>query len=435
MHPSYTFLNEMVGFIFHNTTTMPLFLLFTMFSMPIMILLDDEKCDIINKSWQCLPPAATPQTVRLYPQNTTSVSERSCHMSSQYGKKIKISIFGQSHSPAIGVSIDGLPAGINIDFDFLNAFMKRRAPGNDDISTQRSENDIPEILSGLVGGKTCGAPLAMIIRNADARSADYSDIRDVPRPSHADYTAHIKYGGHQDTAGGGHFSGRLTAPLCAAGAICLQILNGIGIDICAHISQIGNVFDNKLDLANVGAADFIAIRKNKLPVISQESGEAMRSRIISASDNGDSVGGVVECAAIGLPAGIGDPMFDGMENRIAGIIFGIPGAKGIDFGSGFGGAALSGSENNDSIYMDGSNIMTRTNNSGGILGGITNGMPIVFRVAFKPTPSISIEQRSVSLARAENATLRIKGRHDPCIVPRAVPCVEAAAAIALYDAL
>ncbi|MCL2126516.1 MAG: chorismate synthase [Oscillospiraceae bacterium] len=356
-------------------------------------------------------------------------------MSSQYGKKIKISIFGQSHSPAIGVSIDGLPAGINIDFDFLNAFMKRRAPGNDDISTQRSENDIPEILSGLVGGKTCGAPLAMIIRNADARSADYSDIRDVPRPSHADYTAHIKYGGHQDTAGGGHFSGRLTAPLCAAGAICLQILNGIGIDICAHISQIGNVFDNKLDLANVGAADFIAIRKNKLPVISQESGEAMRSRIISASDNGDSVGGVVECAAIGLPAGIGDPMFDGMENRIAGIIFGIPGAKGIDFGSGFGGAALSGSENNDSIYMDGSNIMTRTNNSGGILGGITNGMPIVFRVAFKPTPSISIEQRSVSLARAENATLRIKGRHDPCIVPRAVPCVEAAAAIALYDAL
>jgi len=355
-------------------------------------------------------------------------------MSSQYGKKLRISIFGQSHSPAIGVSIDGLPAGIKIDTDELEAFLKRRAPGQSEISTARAEADTPEILSGLAGGVTCGAPLAIIIRNEDARSADYRELRDIPRPSHADYAAHVKYGGHHDTSGGGHFSGRLTAPLCAAGGICLQILRGLEIHVCAHILRIGSAEDDPFDPVGVSAEDFDAVQKNPLPVLRREAGESMKRQILEAREKGDSVGGVIECAAIGLPAGLGDPIFDGMENRIAAIVFGIPGVKGIEFGSGFAGALRRGSENNDSFYMDGKNVKTRTNNSGGILGGITNGMPVLFRAAFKPTPSIGMEQNSVSLSREENAVLQVKGRHDPCIVPRAVPCVEAAAVVALYDA-
>lgn len=355
-------------------------------------------------------------------------------MSSHYGKKIKISIFGQSHSPAIGVSVDGLPAGIKLDTDELGAFLKRRAPGQSEISTARAEDDTPEIISGLVSGVTCGAPLAIIIRNTDARSVDYREIRDIPRPSHADYSAHIKYGGFQDTAGGGHFSGRLTAPLCAAGGICLQILRGLGIRICAHILRIGGAEDSAFDPAGVSDEDFDLVRANPLPVLRREAGESMRRQITEAREKGDSIGGVVECAATGLPAGLGDPMFDGIENRIAAIVFGIPGVKGVEFGSGFACAARKGSENNDSFYMEGEKVKTRTNHSGGILGGITNGMPVLFRAAFKPTPSIGMEQNSVDLSRGENTVLRVKGRHDPCIVPRAVPCVEAAAAIALYDA-
>ena len=356
-------------------------------------------------------------------------------MSSQYGKNIKISIFGQSHSPAIGVSIDGLPAGIELDVDELRAFLERRSPGRSELSTTRSEDDVPEILSGLVEGMTCGAPLAMIIRNTDAHSADYREIRDIPRPSHADYAAHIKYNGYQDVSGGGHFSGRLTAPLCAAGGICLQILRRKGIAICSHILQIADALDGSYDPVNVSTDHFAIIQKSTLPVLRQEAGEMMRQRIIEARNKGDSVGGVIECAAIGLPAGLGDPMFDGMENRIAGIVFGIPAVKGIEFGNGFAAAGLRGSENNDSFYMDGGEVKTRTNNSGGILGGITNGMPLLFRVAFKPTPSIALPQDSVSLSSGQNAVLQVKGRHDPCIVPRAVPCVEAATAIAIYDAL
>jgi len=355
-------------------------------------------------------------------------------MSSQYGKKLKISIFGQSHSPAIGLCIDGLPAGIKIDMEELRAFLKRRRPGQNDISTARAEDDAPEILSGLVENVTCGAPLAIIIRNEDARSVDYRELRDVPRPSHADYAAHIKYGGFQDVAGGGHFSGRLTAPLCIAGGICLQILRGLGIRIGAHILRIGSAEDTPFDPVTVSSAEFEAILEKPLPVLNRESGDAMKKQILEAREKGDSVGGIVECAAIGLPVGLGDPMFDGIENRIAAIVFGIPGAKGVEFGSGFAVAGRRGSENNDSFYMDGEKVRTRTNNSGGILGGITNGMPVIIRVAFKPTPSISMEQDSVSLSRAENAVLQVKGRHDPCIVPRALPCVEAAAAVALYDA-
>jgi len=305
------------------------------------------------------------------------------------------------------VSIDGLPAGVKLDMDELQAFLQRRSPGQNDLTTARIEDDVPEVLSGLVNGITCGAPLAIIIRNTDTRSSDYRELRDIPRPSHADYSAHIKFGGHQDVAGGGHFSGRLTAPLCVAGGICLQILRDSGVTINARILQIGKV---------------------------RGTDEEMKLEILAAKEQGDSVGGIIECEAVGLPVGLGDPIFDGIENRIAGVVFGIPGVKGIEFGSGFEGAGCRGSENNDSFYMDGETVKTRTNNCGGILGGITNGMPVLFRVAFKPTPSIGIEQNSVSLSREENAVLQVKGRHDPCIVIRAVPCVEAAAAIALYDA-
>ena len=356
-------------------------------------------------------------------------------MSSSYGKNIRITIFGQSHSEGIGVCIEGLPAGLKVDTQELQTFMDRRAPGKNAYSTKRKEPDVPEFLSGIANGLTCGAPLTAVIRNTDTRSSDYSELFDIPRPAHADFTAHVKYGGAQDVRGGGHFSGRLTAPLCIAGGICLQILKNHGIEIAAHISSIGSVSDTAFDMINVGTEDFKALRINEFPVINAESGEKMKALIEELRADGDSVGGVIECAAIGLPVGLGDPMFDGMENRIAGIVFGIPAVKGIEFGSGFGGATLKGSLNNDAFVTDGSEIRTKTNNHGGILGGITSGMPLIFRAAFKPTPSISKEQDSISFSKMENVKLSIKGRHDPCIVPRAVPCVEAAAAIAICDAL
>jgi len=327
-------------------------------------------------------------------------------MASIYGQNIKISIFGQSHSEAIGVVIDGLPPGFAIDFDKLEAFMQRRAPGRSEHSTKRSEPDVPEFLSGLnADGVTCGAPLCAVIRNTDTRSQDYDKLRDVPRPGHADYTAHVKYGGHHDIRGGGHFSGRLTAPLCVAGGICIQLLEREGIEVAAHIASIGGNADN--------------------PYVEIES----------AKRDDDSVGGVIECVATGVPTGLGEPMFDGVENRIASIVFGIPAVRGIEFGNGFDAARLCGSENNDAFLMDGDAVKTRTNNHGGILGGITSGMPLKFRVAIKPTPSIASEQDSVSLSERKDVKLKIIGRHDPCIVPRAVPCVEAAAAIAIYDML
>jgi len=371
-------------------------------------------------------------------------------MSSIYGTNLKISIFGQSHSPAIGVNIDGLPAGLKIDFNELQSFLNRRMPGVNAHSTKRKEPDIPEFLSGLVDmnagtdgthtGTTCGAPLAAIIRNTDTKSQDYEQLKDVPRPSHADYTAFVKYGENHDVRGGGSFSGRLTAPLCIAGGICLQLLKQKGIDITAHIYQIANVKDTPFDPINIGdkeknilkTADFPV---TNFPVIDKNAGELMLAIIEEAKQAGDSVGGIIECAATGLPAGIGDPMFDGMENRLSAIIFGIPAVKGIEFGNGFSAAELRGSQNNDAFIMSDGKIKTSTNRHGGILGGITSGMPLLFRVAIKPTPSISIEQGSVSLSRKEEVRLAITGRHDPCIVPRAVPCVEAAAAIAIYDAL
>ncbi len=355
-------------------------------------------------------------------------------MGSIYGENIHISIFGQSHSAAIGVSIDGLPAGKRIDMQQLAAFMARRAPGRNAYSTKRKEEDLPEVLGGMVEGKTCGAPFAAIIRNRDTRSQDYSNLRDVPRPAHADYTAQMKFGGAQDVAGGGHFSGRLTAPLCIAGGICMQLLEQEGIHIGAHIQSIAGISDDDLDAVDMQGEALAAVKQKEFPVLNDLQGEQMREAIEAARREKDSVGGIIECAVVGVPAGLGDPMFLGMENRLAAILFGIPAVKGLEFGNGFACAALRGSENNDAYCMRDGKVYTATNRHGGILGGITSGMPILFRVALKPTPSIGREQQSISLTQGKQMPLVIQGRHDPCIVPRAVPCVEAAAAIAVYDA-
>jgi chorismate synthase len=356
-------------------------------------------------------------------------------MSSVYGNNLLVSIFGQSHSPAIGVCIDGLPAGLKIDLNELGVFLKKRAPGQNAHSTTRKETDEPEFLSGLVDGVTCGAPVTAVIRNSDTRSSDYDQLKDVPRPSHADFTAYVKYGEARDFRGGGQFSGRLTAPLCVAGGICLQLLKKEGISIAAHIVQIGNVTAKPFDPVNVGEDEIRSLQKAEFPVLEAKTAEQMLAAIEAAKKDGDSVGGIIECCAIGLPAGLGDPVFDGIENRLAAALFGIPALKGLEFGNGFAAAALRGSENNDAYYIEGNSVKTRTNRHGGVLGGITSGMPLIFRAAFKPTPSIAKEQDSVSLSRRENVKLSITGRHDPCVVPRAVPCVEAAAAIALYDIL
>ena len=347
-------------------------------------------------------------------------------MSSTYGENLHLTIFGQSHSPAIGVTVEGIPAGEKVDLDELQCFLNRRAPGKNVWSTPRKEADAPEILSGLVNGYTCGAPLTAIIRNTNTRSQDYANLAVTPRPGHADYTAEVKYGGYQDRAGGGHFSGRLTAPLCIAGGICLQILAREGITLVSRIASIAGITDEGELTGSLAGKEF--------PVVSDARGEEMRAAIAAAREAGDSVGGIIECAVFGAPAGLGDPMFGGMENRIAAAVFGIPAVKGIEFGVGFGVASLRGSEDNDAFTVENGKIITETNHCGGILGGITNGMPIVFRAAFKPTPSIAREQQSVNLQTMTPEKMAVTGRHDPCIVPRAVPCVEAAAAIAVYDA-
>jgi len=351
-------------------------------------------------------------------------------MSSTYGENLKLSIFGQSHGPAIGMTLDGIPAGLPVDPEELQRFLNRRAPGQNDWSTPRKEEDRPEFLGGILDGFTCGAPIAAIIRNKNTRSGDYNNLKDCPRPGHADYTAQVKYGGYQDAAGGGHFSGRLTAPLCIAGGLCKQWLSEMGIRIAARIVTIGGETDDihldpldpQLDLINP-----------EFPVFSIEAGERMRKIIAEARSEGDSVGGIIECYITGIPAGLGEPMFGGVESRIAQIIYGIPAVKSVDFGAGYSVGYLRGSQCNDAYTIQNGIIRTVTNNAGGITGGITNGMPVIFQCAIKPTPSISRPQQSISLSAMEESMLEIKGRHDPCIVPRAVPVVEAAAAIAIFD--
>ena len=356
-------------------------------------------------------------------------------MSSFYHGALELAIFGQSHSAAIGVTISGLPAGFAIDMDELSAFLRRRAPGQNAWSTPRKEADAPELLSGLVGNVTCGAPLSAIIRNTNTRSQDYSNLVDVPRPGHADYTAQVKFGGFQDVAGGGHFSGRLTAPICALGGILKEELEKRGIFIGAHIESIGSTLDYRFDPIKVSRSDFEDILSHSLPVLDEKAGERMAQVIDGARMQQDSVGGVIECAAVGIPVGVGEHIFCGMESRISSAVFSVPAVKGIEFGAGFASTDMYGSENNDTFYYDGDTVRTRSNNCGGILGGMTDGMPLIFRCAIKPTPSIGLEQDTIDLSTKQNTRIAIEGRHDPCIVPRAVPVIEAMCAIAVFDAL
>lgn len=319
--------------------------------------------------------------------------------------------------------------------DALNRFLARRAPGQNALSTSRREADAPEFLCGLYEGVTCGAPLTAIIRNTNTRSGDYANLADCPRPGHADYPASVKWNGHQDPTGGGHFSGRLTAPLCIAGGIALQLLAQRGICVGAHVAQIEHVYDTPFDGVNVNADLVQKIREKTFPVVDDGVAPSMEAAILAAKGEADSVGGVVECAAIGVPTGVGDPMFDGLESRLAAMLFAVPAVKGVEFGAGFGCASMRGSACNDPYVIRDGAVRTTSNNNGGILGGIANGMPILIRAAFKPTSSIGIEQESVSLSRMEPQKLTVHGRHDPCIVLRAVPVVEAAVALALLDAI
>ena len=354
-------------------------------------------------------------------------------MSCSFGSKFKITVFGQSHSDCIGVVIDGVPAGLHPDMDAILAFLRRRAPGQGAHTTARKETDAPQILSGIVDGVTCGAPLCAVIQNENRRSGDYDALKNLPRPGHADFTAFEKFDGYADTRGGGNFSGRLTAPLCFAGAIAKQILAKSGITIGAHISRLAKIDDAPFDPVGIDAKTFKQIAEKDFPVISDDVKDAMLAAIAAAKEDGDSVGGVIECAAVGLPVGWGEPIFDGAESIIAHLVFGIPAVKGIEFGSGFAGADLRGSENNDAFTVKNGEITTKTNCHGGILGGITSGQPLIFRAAIKPTPSIAKAQTTVHLQTLQEETITIGGRHDPCIVPRAVPCMEAAMAIALLN--
>lgn len=362
-------------------------------------------------------------------------------MATSYGQNLNISVYGGSHDWHIGVRAVGMPEGYEFDLSELRAFMARRAPGGSLLSTQRKEADAPEFMSGvtlLEGGRARieGGELHAIIKNTSQRSSDYSSLEFIPRPSHADFAARAKYGEGVDLRGGGHFSGRLTAPLCIIGGICLQYLKERGIRIGAHLYSIGTVKDTPFDLAAVSDKELTLLsERSDFPVLDLLAGERMKEEIEAARLEGDSVGGIVECAAIGLPAGIGEHIFCGVENRISGIVFGIPAVKAIEFGNGFECAALRGSQNNDQFYTDGERVLTRTNNCGGILGGMTSGMPLVFRAAMKPTPSIYREQDSVDMNTMQNVKLTIKGRHDPCVVLRALPVFEAATAIAIVDML
>ena len=356
---------------------------------------------------------------------------------SRYGEFLHLTIFGQSHAPAIGMILEGLPAGETIDMAALQTFLDRRAPGRNDWSTPRKEADQPEFLSGLVGNVTCGAPLTAIIRNTNTRSGDYDGLSVVPRPGHADYTAYAKYHGFQDARGGGHFSGRITAALVAGGAIVLGALNRAGIDITTHIARCAGISDTPFALDDAAAlaaqVSVLESRDEGFALLDASVEEPMKTAIRAAGSEGDSVGGILETAILGLPAGVGEPYFDSVESLISHMVFSVPAVKGIEFGTGFGFADLKGSEANDAFRMKGDSVVTATNHNAGINGGITNGMPVVFRTAVKPTPSIYKEQETVDYIAKQDAPLSIQGRHDPCIVPRAAIVQTCAAALAVGD--
>ncbi|MDO4392982.1 MAG: chorismate synthase [Bacillota bacterium] len=360
-------------------------------------------------------------------------------MKSTFGKNIIVSIWGGSHEDAIGVDITGLPVGTKINKQELGSFLKRRAPGTSPFATQRKEADVPIPVSGIIEGDTwivSDQTVSFQIINSNRKSGDYKNLRSVPRPGHADYTARMRYGTELNMAGGGPFSARMTAPLCIAGGIALQILERQGITIGAHILSIGNIKDTPINPVNISSelADTLKSR-HPLAVIDPAAGKKMEEAITAASKNLDSLGGVIEGFITGLPAGIGGAMYDGLESTLAPVLFGIPAVKGVEFGAGFESATLLGSQNNDPFYYDGDTVRTATNNHGGILGGITSGMPLITRLAFKPTPSIGREQDSVNLDTGKNEKLTITGRHDPCVAVRAVPIVEAALAIGILDCM
>lgn len=358
-------------------------------------------------------------------------------MSSIWGNKLKVSIFGESHGEAIGVVIDNLPPGIKIDMDYIEKQMSRRSPGKNNLSTKRNESDSVKILSGVFNDNTTGAPLCAIIFNEDTKSKDYSELKSNMRPGHSDYPAYVKYRGFNDYRGGGHFSGRITAPLLFAGALAMSILeNYKGIYVSSHIQSIYDIEDDKINLndnINYKFDSFNYLKDMEFPVLSREKGEQMKAEILKAKKEGDSVGGTVETIITNIPAGYGQPFFDSVESKLAHMIFSIPAIKGIEFGTGFNIATMKGSQANDAYFEKNGKIYAKTNNNGGILGGITNGMPIVFRTAIKPTSSISLPQETVNVAEMKNSVLQVKGRHDPCIVPRAVPVIEGAAALVILD--
>lgn len=354
-------------------------------------------------------------------------------MSNVFGNKVKVSIFGESHGNGIGIVIDGLPVGFAVDFDEISRQMQRRAPGNSALATPRKEEDIPEILSGIFNGKTTGAPICAVIKNTNTKSHDYTP--QLLRPGHADFTAYIKYGGNSDYRGGGHFSGRITAPLNFAGALARQILSARGITIGAHIKSLENICGSSMLSSDINADLLNMLNKNDFPLLDESLKEQMVASVLAAKNELDSVGGVIECAAVGLPIGLGSPFFESMESRIAHMMFSIPAIKGIEFGCGFNIAQMRGSKANDEFYLHGESIKTKTNNNGGINGGITNGMPIVFSVAVKPTPSIARLQSTVNIVTNEETAFSVQGRHDPCIVQRAVCVIENALALCLLDAM
>lgn len=354
-------------------------------------------------------------------------------MSGVYGEYLKLSIFGESHGQGVGIVINGVPAGLELDLDFIGKELRRRAPGQSSFTTARIEDDNYEILSGFFNKRTTGAPLCLMIRNRDCRSGDYEELKDIPRPGHADFTARIKYSGYNDYRGGGHFSGRLTAALVLAGAIAKQMLSSKDIYLGSHILSIGDIRDQAFDMKIKSSEILTELREMDFPVLSEEKGLMMKEKIYQVKAQQDSIGGVVETAVVGLPAGLGSPFFDSVESKIAHLLFSIPAVKGVEFGAGFRLAQMLGSEANDQFVIEKDQVRTKTNHCGGIQGGISNGMPIIFKTAFKPTPSISSQQRTVDLGRFEEVEIKIKGRHDPCVVPRAVPVVEAAAALALAD--
>lgn len=353
-------------------------------------------------------------------------------MSSFFGQHLKLSLFGQSHGAGIGITIDGFPAGMTIDMDALSAMMARRAPGQSAMTTARREADLPEFLSGVLNGRTTGQPIAALIRNTDQHSRDYGDGVDLARPGHADYTGHVRYFGQEDWRGGGHFSGRLTAPIVLAGALCVQWLAQRGVRIECHIQQLGDIADDTL-LSVPEDRDLSYLKTMALPVLRKGLDREMEAAVLAAREKQDSIGGVLECRAVGLPAGLGAPFFDSVESVLSHLFFSIPAVKGVSFGEGFGFAGLPGSQANDPFRMADGRVVTETNHAGGVNGGITNGMPVVFRCVIRATPSIAQAQRTVSLKSGENAEIAIHGRHDPCILPRAVPVVEAMTAIGLME--